>query len=109
MLLFTGFLALFVVPIWFALGLFTLGLLWPPQIRRWIFCPSPVGRTVLRKSGRSRLSGLNQDDLTKTKFSKLRTDLNALKAVTQDQNYRIQKDLSFIKEAILIAAMQDDA
>ena len=36
----TRFLGLFVVPIWLALGLITCGLLWPPQVRSYIFNPN---------------------------------------------------------------------
>jgi hypothetical protein len=109
MLMFTGFVAFFVLPIWFVLGLLTLGVLWPPQIRRWIFCPRPAGSTMLRKSRLGRRSyGLHDDDLTKTKLSKLRSDLIDLKAITQDQNHRIRKDLGSIKDVIFRAVMDDD-
>jgi len=36
----TRLLGLFVVPIWLALGLVTCGLLWPPQVRSYIFNPN---------------------------------------------------------------------
>ena len=107
MLIFTGFWALFILPIWFALGLITLGLLWPPQIRRWLFCPRPVGGTRVRKSSRSRPYALNGDDLVKTKLSKLRSELVDLKAITQDQSNQIQKDLGLIKD-VLFRAMDGD-
>jgi len=103
MLFFTGFLALLILPVWFALGFFTLGLLWPPQIRRWLFCPRPVVGSRVRKSSRSRPYGPNADDLMKTKLSKLRSDLVDLKAITQDQNHQISKDLGLIKEVIFRA------
>ena len=109
MLMFTGFLAFFVLPIWFVLGLLTLGVLWPPQIRRWIFCPRPFCSTMLRKSRHGRRPyGLHEDDLTKIKLSRLRTDLIDLKAITQDQNHRIRKDLGSIKDVIFRAVMDDD-
>jgi len=103
MLFVTGFFGFAILPIWFALGLLTLGLLWPPQIRRWLFCPRPIGNARVRKSARSRPYGPNEDDLMKTKLSKLRSDLVDLKAITQDQSYQIQKDLGLIKEVILRA------
>lgn len=98
-----GFLALLILPIWFALGVVTLGLLWPPQIRRWMFSPHPVGSPRARKNSRSRLYGPNEDDLMKTKLSKLRSDLVDLKAITQDQSHQIQKDLGLIKDALFRA------
>ena len=102
-LIFTGFGALFILPIWFAMGFFTLGLLWPPQIRRWLFCPRPVGSTRVRKSTRGRPYGHSEEDLVKTKLSKLRSDLVDLKAITQDQSHQIQKDLGLIKDVIFRA------
>lgn len=33
-----------VIPLWFALGLFTAGSFWPPQIREWLFAGREGGR-----------------------------------------------------------------
>lgn len=108
MMIFTGFAALFILPIWLVLGLVTLGLLWPPQIRRWLFCPRPDGRSTLRESRYSRPFVCHEGDLTKVKLSKLRTDLIDLKAVMQDQNHRLQKDLGSIKDVIFRVVMEDE-
>jgi len=35
---------LLVIPLWFALGLFTAGSFWPPQIREWLFAGREGGR-----------------------------------------------------------------
>ena len=105
----TGFLALFVLPIWFALGLFTLGLLWPPQIRRWLFFPRSNNDNELSpKTYRSRSGRLRDDDITKRKLSKLSTDLTDMKAITQNQNRQIQKDLGLIKDIIFRAVGEAD-
>ena len=108
MTIFTGFVGLFVLPIWFTLGLLTLGLLWPPQIRRWIFCPRPAGSTTLGRNYRRRHDGVDQGDLTKAKLSKLRYDLVDFKAMSQEQNHRIQQDLGSIKD-VIFQAMKEDA
>ena len=33
------FVGMVILPAWFVLGLATLGILWPPQVRMWLFCP----------------------------------------------------------------------
>ncbi len=35
--IFVRFVGVFLIPIWLMLGLLTLGILWPPQVRRWLF------------------------------------------------------------------------
>ena len=97
----TGLFALFLLPIWFILGLVTLGLLWPPQIRRWIFYPGPIGNTLFGRSCTSR-SGSN------TTLSQLRRDMNDLKTSSYDQNHQIQHDLGVIKEVIFRATMESE-
>mmetsp|Transcript_21949 Transcript_21949/g.44552 ORF Transcript_21949/g.44552 Transcript_21949/m.44552 type:complete len:795 (-) Transcript_21949:205-2589(-) len=101
----TGFLALFLLPLWFASGLVTLGLLWPPQVRRWLFCPRPTGSTIFNRGSRS--FALDADDLTRRKLSQLRTDVIEVKAAAYDQNHAIQKDLSVIKDIIFRAAREE--
>ena len=102
----TGFLALFLLPLWFASGLVSLGLLWPPQIRRWLFCPRPAGSTVFNRGSRS--FALDEDDLTRRKLSRLRTDVIDFKSTAYDQNHAIQKDLAVIKGIIFRAAIEED-
>jgi ankyrin repeat protein len=104
---FTAFLALVVVPLWLALGLLTLGLLWPPQVRRWIFHswdPNPSSTSQRRQN--TVLS--TEDELTRAKLSQLRADIFELKAVAYDQSYQVQKDLGFLKDIIFRAVMDED-
>ncbi|KAG7348196.1 ankyrin repeat domain protein [Nitzschia inconspicua] len=100
----TGFLALFLVPIWLAMGLATLGLLWPPQVRRWVFTPS---QTSTDFNGRHNANA-SEDELSRAKLSQLRADLVEMKAITYDQNYQIQKDLVFLKDVIFRAVMEEE-
>jgi ankyrin repeat protein len=100
----TGFFALFLVPMWLALGLATFGLLWPPQIRRWIFTPvNTPGEFHGRHHTRS-----SEDELTRAKLSQLRVDIVELKSVAYDQNFHVQKDLGFLKDVIFRAVMEED-
>jgi hypothetical protein len=105
---------LFLLPIWLILGFITLGLLWPPQIRRWLFCPCPIGSsssssssTKTRRRISSSSSSSHEDDLSRAKLSQLRSDIIDLKGISYDQNHRIQKDLELIKEIIFRAAREE--
>jgi hypothetical protein len=103
----TGILALFVIPLWLTVGLFTLGLLWPPQVRRWVFRPSDASSGPFRRHSGNNVTP-EEDGLTRAKLSQLRGDIIELKAVAYDQNYNIQKDLGFLKDVIYRAVMDDD-
>lgn len=54
---------IFIFPIWFALGLVTAGLLWPPQVREWLF--------IMREGGgkEQRLINKVENDITQAKNS----------------------------------------
>ena len=107
MFVFTGFLALFLLPIWLISGFITLGLLWPPQIRRWLFCPCPIGGSSSTKTRRRISASSHEDDLSRAKLSQLRSDVIDLKGISYDQNHRIQKDLGLIKEILFRAAREE--
>jgi hypothetical protein len=100
----TGFVSLFLVPLWLALGLATVGLLWPPQVRRWVFTAvGAKGKFRCRQSVSS-----TDNELTRSKLSQLRADVVELKAITYDQHYQIQKNLGFLKDVIFRAVMEED-
>jgi hypothetical protein len=100
----TGFLTFFLVPLWLALGLATLGLFWPPQVRRWVF--SSAGATGKFRGRHCVMS--TENELTRAKLTELRSDVVELKSIAYDQHHQIQKDLGFLKDVILRAAMEDD-
>jgi hypothetical protein len=98
----TGFLALFLLPVWLGTGLFTFGLLWPPQVRRWLFRPTnESGRRGNRRyKTKSTTRGVvyyDDDDLTRAKLSQLRADVMDLKG-----------DLGFLKDVIYRAVVDED-
>jgi hypothetical protein len=98
----TGFLSVFILPLWFGLGLFTFGLLWPPQVRHWLFRPvdddiTQRGGSRPKHVGISTLSSYSQDDMTLVKLSQLRADVMDLKG-----------DLGFLKDVIYRAVMDED-
>jgi hypothetical protein len=57
----------FIIPIWFCIGLATLGILWPPQIRQWIF-----------------QVGMNEEDLVALDESVDHSDLSQITSLQSD-------------------------
>ena len=97
-IVFTRILACILLPIWFWLGVATLGILWPPQLRRWIFST----RIVDRKK-----QSPVHERLTAAKLSHLKGEIQQFQAQSVQQNFEMQKDLAQIKE-LLTRAMMDD-
>jgi hypothetical protein len=98
----TRFSSMLVLPLWIAMGTITFGLLWPPQIRRWVFTIG--GRTVSRRGTDTTF----ESDVGKAKLSQLQLDIMELKAATYDQGTGVQRDLALIKD-VLFRALADDA
>jgi ankyrin repeat protein len=92
----TRLLALIVLPLWFVSGVATLGLLWPPQLRRWLFSTSIINN---RKEKQHAL----EEKLTASKVSRLKGDLLSFKSITTEQNQMTQNDLQEIKELLYLA------
>lgn len=95
-LLVRGTLSLLVIPVWFILGWTTLGLLWPPQVRSWLF---RVQRNR-RSSHCSAFSGVNN-------LATLRNDLLQLKTMSYDKSNSIEQQLFELRQ-IILGAVNDD-
>jgi hypothetical protein len=126
----TGCVSVVILPIWLAAGLLTMGLLWPPQVRRWLFRPAADATRSCGGGGARSTNdwGNNnknrvvprvptppgssspslEEDVARAKLSQLRTDLIDLRVAAYDQNYHIQKDLGLIKEILFRAVMEED-
>jgi hypothetical protein len=96
------FLAMLVLPIWLVVGVITFGLLWPPQVRRWLFTIGGI-HTPLNGPDQNLEGGLS-----KAKLSQLQLDITELKTATYDQGSEVQRDLAMIKD-VLFRALADDA
>ncbi|CAJ1951704.1 unnamed protein product [Cylindrotheca closterium] len=94
---FTRLLAVIVVPVWLVLGSASLGLLWPPQVRRWLFSTNIVKSRGVRQSS-------FEEQLTASKLSSLKGELLAFQSTTSQQTHMTQKDIQEIKD-LLYAAM----
>jgi hypothetical protein len=62
--------AVFIIPLWLALGIFTFGVFWPPQVREAIFTS-----TVFKHSSDT----VKEDELRKTQVTKLQEEVKNLK------------------------------
>jgi hypothetical protein len=62
--------AVFIIPLWLVLGIFTAGWLWPPQVREAVFTS-----TVLKHSSDTE----KEDEMRKTQVKKLEEEVKALK------------------------------
>ena len=95
----TRLMALIIFPIWFCLGIVTLGFLWPPQLRRWLFS------TRILNFGK-KPKGTVQEKLSAVKLSHLKGEIEMFQSKSMDQNYAMQEDLAQIKE-LLFRAMAE--
>jgi len=93
-------LAVVIVPLWFCLGVITLGVLWPPQVRRWLFSTRifAVGQQT---------KGALAEQLSAAKLSHLKGEIEEFQLRTVDQYHSIQEDMAQIK-ALLFQAMSEE-
>jgi hypothetical protein len=90
-------LAIFVVPIWFALGIVSLGFLWPPQVRRWLF--RPAGRIERKRKVAAK-------DDSNAQVSLMRNEVMKLKLMSYERSGEVERELRELKE-LLYAAMRE--
>lgn len=100
----TRLLACIILPIWFWLGVATLGLLWPPQLRRWLFST----KIMVDQHGK-KPKGPTEERLTAAKLSHLKGEMEEYQSKSMDQNYVIQQDLAQIKELLFRAMETEDS
>ena len=94
-----GCLAIVVLPMWILLGGVTMGLLWPPQVRRWIFRPSR-----LYESRRSSKQMSEQSTMT---LLDARREIAQLKEMSYEKSSGVERELKGLKE-LLLSAMKED-
>lgn len=99
MIYLTRLLALVVLPLWFVVGVATLGLLWPPQLRHWLFSTSIINNRMEKNT-------VLEEKLTAAKVSRLKGDLLSIKSIAQEQNEMTKSDLQEIKELLYMAMGQ---
>ena len=95
--------AIIVLPIWWVLGLVSLGILWPPQVRRWLFNWCSSGS--IKNSTKQPSTG--GERLTAAKLSNLKADVLKYQSIALEHNNKLQQDIAQIK-GILLRAMKEE-
>lgn len=90
--------AIVAVPIWIVLGAVTLGLLWPPQLRRLVF--RPVGTSWEQRQAK------NTAERTERQVRSVREDVMQLKVLALEQSENVERELLDLK-AMLYSAMKE--
>ncbi len=86
--------SIFVIPVWFMLGLITLGLLWPPQCRLWLFTWS------FDDSGDSDGDEPDKEEAFANSPVTLREDLSRMKSMVYERFHDVQSELEGIKRSL---------
>lgn len=79
------------IPIWFLLGIFTFGILWPPQIRRFFFTSSV---TKLSESDKEDAMRKNQIDSLNIEINELKNELLKEMAVDRTQVVQLKSSVA---------------
>ena len=90
---------LMILPIWLAVGLATCGLLWPPQVRRWLFRPS-------RSSVRNNRDAHAAAEFSATQVAGMRGDVLHLKTMSYERSNDLKQEIIELKQ-LFHAAMEE--
>lgn len=93
--------ALLLIPIWLAVGLATLGILWPPQVRRWLFSTRAPG---LNED--ASFHGLHPKMLSAAQVTAIRSELLKLKTMSYQKSNDLQGEIRELKE-LLLSSMKE--
>ena len=90
-IVFVRLISIFVVPLWLILGLVTLGLLWSPQCRLWLFTWS------FDKSGESDGDEPQKEEDLINSSSSIKEDVSRMKGMVFERFHDVQSELQTIK------------
>jgi hypothetical protein len=91
----TWIVAFFLVPLWFIVGLVTLGLLWPPQLRRSLFrLPS----TTLLSGNQS-----PKNERVQMRLSDVQNEIVQMKCMAYERSQKLENEIREMKELLLMA------
>mmetsp|Transcript_27553 Transcript_27553/g.42739 ORF Transcript_27553/g.42739 Transcript_27553/m.42739 type:complete len:1224 (-) Transcript_27553:110-3781(-) len=92
-----------IIPVWFVLGIFSMGLLWPPQVRKYIMS----GRTSDFKGQNDKLDAVASNDgdpinlaKIKTKQQSMETELSEVKSQLDKLNGNVLKILALLEKPV---------
>lgn len=84
---------LLILPVWLAVGLATFGLLWPPQVRRWLFRPS---RSSVRKNRDANAAA----EYSATQIAGMRGDVLQLKTMSYERFNDAKREIHELKRML---------
>jgi len=95
-------LALFVIPSWLILGFVTIGILWPPQVREWLFVQvdSVASRAEIEHRKLEQLREIQHE--TKTLKDEIRMEMQN----NQDEMFRTKAEVDAVQEEVLADLQQ---
>jgi hypothetical protein len=96
--MFAWLISMVAVPVWLLVGFISMGVLWPPQVRIWIFRPH-VTYNVRRPPS------VKKDTAT-SKLSEVQNDILQMKQMTYERTYQIEYELQELKD-MLFSAIQE--
>ena len=91
--------AILVVPIWIVVGFLTLGLLWPPQLRRLVM--RPIGRS--QKQMKASMAA----EQSAHQVAGMRNELMHLKAMSYERSGDVEREVHELKELLYLAMKEE--
>lgn len=97
--------AALIILLWIVTGLFTLGLLWPPQVRRFLFRPTKGCEYEMNtKSNRNSSLDLQEN----SRLYGLHNELYQIKLMSYSQSISLERDLNDMKDLFSFALREAD-
>lgn len=96
-ILYQGFAFFLVIPVWLALGVLTAGILWPPQVREFLFVQkeTAVSRAEIERQKLEQLKEIQGDIKT------LKTEIRKEMASDRDEMVRMKSEVEAIQGEVL--------
>ena len=88
---------IFVIPMWLLMGLLTVGLLWPPQVRLFLFQPRMCLPSARLRQGKEFLT---------SQVAGIKDEIVQFKSMSYEQFHDVQQDIRHLK-AMLAASLSD--
>jgi hypothetical protein len=96
-LVYQGFALFVIIPVWIALGFVTAGILWPPQVREYLFVQkeTAVSRAEIERAKLEQLREIQSDIKT------LKTDIRKEMASDRDEMMRMKAEVEAVQTEVL--------
>jgi hypothetical protein len=89
------------IPIWLLVGALTFGLLWPPQVRCFLFRPQ---KAFSAQASRGKLS---PTEVYASQVSSMRQELTHIRDMSYERSNDVQREVRDLKEILLLATTDE--